>query len=141
MKHWFLDTNVLIDFLLGRLPFALDAAALLELARRQQLQLYAASLSFATAYYITRKTKTHEQTLAALSKLTRLVQVVSVDATTVQQALAAGFPDFEDALQYFAATAAPAITAIITRDPQGFRDATVLVLTPAEAVAQAITGS
>jgi predicted nucleic acid-binding protein len=50
MKHWFLDTNVVVDFLLNHPPFALNAAALLELARRQQTRLYVASLSFATAY-------------------------------------------------------------------------------------------
>jgi predicted nucleic acid-binding protein len=136
MKQWFLDTNVLIDFLLNRPPFALDAATLLELARRQQLQLYTSSLSFATAYYLVRKTRPHDQTLAALVTLTQLIQVAAVDAATVQQALQAGFPDFEDALQYFAAKAVPAITAIITRDPKGFRSGALPVLTPTEAVAQ-----
>ena len=136
MKHWFLDTNIIVDFLLGRQPFALDAAALMEAARRQQAQLYVASLSYATAYYLMRKTRPHKQATAVLIELEQLVQVVSVDARAVQQALTAGFPDFEDALQYFAAAAIPTIDAIITRDPKGFRAGTLPVLAPAEAVAR-----
>lgn len=55
MKHWFLDTNVLVDFLTNRAPFAASAAALFELGRRKQARLYAASLSFATVYYLVRQ--------------------------------------------------------------------------------------
>ncbi|HEX8429425.1 PIN domain-containing protein [Hymenobacter sp.] len=136
MKHWFLDTNVLIDFLLNRPPFAMDAATLLELAERREVQLYVASLSFATAYYLGRKTRPHQQTIAVLANLAQLVQIVSVDAIVVRQALAAGFSDFEDALQHFTATAVPAIEAIITRDPKGFQASTLPVLTPQEALAE-----
>ena len=71
-----------------------------------------------------------------MTELTRQVQIVAVDARAVQQALTAGFPDFEDALQYFAAVALPAIDAIITRDPKGFRAGALPVLAPAEAVAR-----
>ncbi|UOQ74508.1 type II toxin-antitoxin system VapC family toxin [Hymenobacter cellulosilyticus] len=141
MKQWFLDTNVVVDFLANRQPFVQEAEVLFRLAYARRVQLYVASLSFSHMFYLLRRTHGAEVTRQLLTDLLPIVQVLSVDASTVQQALAAGFPDFEDALQYFAATAVPSITAIVTRDPKGFRASALPILTPAEAVAQAIADS
>jgi hypothetical protein len=50
--------------------------------------------------------------------------------------LDAGFPDFEDALQYFAAASILAVEPITTRDPKGFRASSLPVLTLPESVTQ-----
>jgi len=55
MRHLFVDTNVLIDYLSGREPFADDAAALFQMAFNGQVVLYAASISFSNCYYIISK--------------------------------------------------------------------------------------
>lgn len=52
MRHFFVDTNVLIDYLSGREPFVDDAAELFNLAFAGQVALYAASISFSNCYYI-----------------------------------------------------------------------------------------
>jgi len=49
-----------------------------------------------------------------------LVQVVAVDGQFIAQALASGRPDFEDAIQYFAAAGVPGLAGIVTRDLKGF---------------------
>lgn len=134
MRHWFLATNVLIDFLLERPPFTRAAASLLELSRRQQVLLYVASLSFSIAYYLVRKTRSHDQTISLLTQLQQYLQVAAVDAATVRQALSSDFPDFEDALQHFAAASVPAIEAIVTHDPKGFRASSLPIFTPVEAL-------
>ncbi|MBC8081702.1 MAG: hypothetical protein H7Z21_00695 [Hymenobacter sp.] len=87
-------------------------------------------------HYILRKATSTAAAVGLLSDLAQLVEIVPVDAATVRQALAAGFPDFEDALQYFAATSVPALEALITRDLKGFQAGTLPILTSAEAVAQ-----
>ncbi|MBK8683678.1 MAG: hypothetical protein IPN26_01135 [Bacteroidetes bacterium] len=52
MKHLFLDTNVLIDFLANRKPFALDAAALFDYSLKKKVTLYIATVSYNNIYYI-----------------------------------------------------------------------------------------
>ena len=134
MKHWFLDTNVLIDVLTQRDAFWLEAAKLLEAAKQNQARLYVASLSFSHIYYVLRKTNTPAERRDKLAKLARLVQVVAVDGLVITQALAGGLSDFEDAIQYFAAISVPAITHIVTRDPKGFAGSSIAIVSPVEAV-------
>lgn len=48
MKHLFLDTNILIDLLSGRVPFGADAVALFTAAHTHQIRLYASGISIST---------------------------------------------------------------------------------------------
>ncbi len=138
MRHLFLNTNVVIDFLIRRGEFATAAAELFQAAVEGRATLYVASLSFSNIYYTLRKDNTPDERTDKLTKLMKLVQIVAVDAEVLRQALAAGFTDFEDALQNYAATSAPAIEAIVTRDPRGFRGSALRILMPNEAVAQVL---
>ena len=51
----FLDTNIIIDVMERREPFFLQSANILELGYRKEISLYATSLSFINALYISRK--------------------------------------------------------------------------------------
>lgn len=141
MKHWFLDTNVLIDFLTDRQPFAEAANDIFRLAHAGRVKLYVASLSFSTAFYLLRRSlaatgvvnpsAVAQQTLATIKPL---LTVVAVDDDTVSGALRANFPDFEDALQSFAAQAVPAIDLLVTRNGKDFRLGSVPIADPATAL-------
>ena len=134
MKNLYLDTNVLVDFLLARQPFSTDAAALVQFAADGRITLFASTLSFATCYYLTRKKYSHEQVKEALRKLSDVVTVLDTPAAALTHALASDFKDFEDAIQYFSAQAsATGLDAIITRDVAGFELSTLPVLEPAYA--------
>lgn len=52
MKKFFINTNVLIDFLGERDPFYDAAARIVSRADRKEIELMASSLSYATASYI-----------------------------------------------------------------------------------------
>src|SRR5580693_3427997 len=101
----FLDTDVTLDHLADRQPFAEYAHRLFALAETGELTLCLSSLSFSNLYYILRKLNGHAGTLTLLAKLKRLVRVSAVTETEIQSALTCDFKDFEDAIQYFAATA------------------------------------
>jgi predicted nucleic acid-binding protein len=101
----FLDTDVLLDHLADRQPFAEYAHRLLALAETGELTLCASSLSFSNLYYILRKLNGHADALALLGKLKLLVHVSVVTDAEVQAALASNFKDFEDGVQHFAAKA------------------------------------
>lgn len=59
---------------------------------------------------------------------------VSVTDEIIASALASGFKDFEDAIQYYCALTVSKPDAIITRNTKDFRKSSVAVLTPQEAI-------
>ena len=142
MKHLFLDTNVLIDFLADRQPFAEAANDIFRYAYAGRARLYVASLSFSTAFYLLRRTLAAANTPGAsqqaqqvLLQIKPLVTLVAVDDQVVTAALAAGFPDFEDALQYYAALSVPVIELLVTRNGKDFARSSIPVVTPQVALA------
>lgn len=136
MKHYFVDTNVLLDFVLLRNGFGLAAQQLFEAAGAGRVLLYASGLSFSHIYYTLRKTNSAAERVASLFKLILLVEIIPVGRSVIETALTLGFADFEDGLQYCAARTVPAIEAIVTRDPKGFVTSALPVLTPTEALAR-----
>jgi predicted nucleic acid-binding protein len=145
MSHLFLDTNVLLDFLMRRAPFATAAAELFQLAEDRKVWLYCSSLSFSQAHYVLRKVAGTAKALYLLTDIADTVTIIAVDSRNVNDALRSSFADFEDTLQYFAAKAEAetatlasesAIEAIVTRDPRGFAAGALPVLTPPEALAR-----
>ena len=138
MRHFFVDTNVLLDFIMRRTPFAIPAANLFQLAENRRIWLYCSSLSFSQAHYVLRKVVGTTRAQELLLDIAGIVTIIAVDSRNVNDALRSSFTDFKDALQYFAAIteAEPAIDAIVTRDPKGFAAGTLPVLTPPEALAR-----
>ncbi|TDN38419.1 PIN domain-containing protein [Hymenobacter sp. UV11] len=137
MRHFFVDTNVLLDFLMHRAPFAFAAAELFQLAEDRTIGLYCSSLSFSQAHYVLRKVVGSSQAQDLLIEIADIVTIIAVDSRNVNDALRSSFTDFEDALQYFAVLAEePVIEAIVTRDPKGFASGALPVLTPPEALAR-----
>lgn len=136
MKHLFLDTNVVLDFLVRREPFAAPAADLFQLADERRIWFYVSSLSFSHLFYILRKIVGPETTRSLLPDISEVVTIVAVDSRNVRDALHSSFADFEDALQHYAACAEaePAMEALVTRDPKGFAASQISVLSPAEAL-------
>ena len=134
---WFVDTNVVIDVLTARPPFFAEARVVFEAARQGQVRLVTTITSLATAYYIgCRATHDAQLTTRVLRELTKLLTIAPATDAIVAEALVTDWPDFEDALQYFAARATPAVSAIITRDPAGFQLGLLPVLSPAAALQQ-----
>lgn len=133
MRHFFLDTNVVFDYLGRREPNGAAALALFQAAYEGRAVLHVASLSFSHVFYTPRKQIGTESAREALRQLSRLVTVAAVDAAVVQAALDSSFADVEDALQYFAAAMLPPIECIVTSDHKGFTTGKLRVLGPLEA--------
>lgn len=73
-----LDTDVALDHLADRQPFAEYAHHLFALAETGELTVCLSALSFSNFYYILRKLKGHADALALLGKLKLLVRVSAV---------------------------------------------------------------
>jgi predicted nucleic acid-binding protein len=132
----FLDTDVALDHLADRQPFAEYAHRILALAERGGLRVCLSALSFSNLYYLLRKLKGHSEALALLRKLKQIARVSTVAEAEIQFALASSFKDFEDAIQHFAAKAEGGVTAIITRNKADYSASEIPVMSPDEFLAR-----
>jgi predicted nucleic acid-binding protein len=132
----FLDTDVALDHLADRQPFAEYAHRLLALAETGELTVCVSSLSFSNLYYLLRKLKGHEAALVLLGKLKSLVRISAVGEAEIESALASSFKDFEDAIQHFAAKAEGGVSAIVTRNKADYAASEIPVLSPDEFLAR-----
>lgn len=131
MKHYLVDTNVVIDMLLER-EDADAACAVFDGAERGEYVLHICALSFTTMYYSLRKILTREQRIDVLMQLGEALKVATVDNGVIEMALKSGWKDFEDAVQNFSAEADPEISAIITRNTKDYRDSNLEVIDSVE---------
>jgi predicted nucleic acid-binding protein len=122
------DTNVLLDVLLARPPWATDAARVWYLAETT-LTGYVSVLSYANAYYVIRRAADRETADKALRLLRATFHLVAFDQGMLDQSLASDFPDFEDAVQYVCARKAR-VECILTRDAGHFASSAIPVLSP-----------
>lgn len=132
----FLDTDVALDHLADRQPFAEYAHRLFALAETGELTVCVSALSFSNLYYILRKLKGHADALALLGKLKLLTRVSAVTETEINSALSSSFKDFEDAVQHFAAKAEGGVSAIITRNPSDYFASEIPIQSPEEFLAE-----
>jgi predicted nucleic acid-binding protein len=134
MKHIFLDTNVLIDFLSDRKPFSREAAKLFDYSFKKKVTIYVAAVSYNNIYYILRQSCTHAETIKILAELQEWTEAVDVSKEVIRKALKSEFKDFEDAIQYNCAKALNKIDCIVTRDTKDFKTSSLPTLTPKEAL-------
>ena len=134
MKHIFIDTNVVIDFLADRRPFSLDAARLFDLALEGKSKIYISAVSYNNIYYILRQSLTNNATIKLLEELAEMTEIADVTGDIIRKSLKTDFKDYEDAIQYYCALGIGKIDFIVTRNTKDFKKSTISVLTPAEAV-------
>ena len=104
MMKVYIDTNILMDFLLPEREHYYSAACLFDLARGHKIELFLSTQSILDAYYsATKLSKDRERIRHALDEITRFVNIVSIHQFGVAKALKAGVSDVEDLAQ--AATA------------------------------------
>ena len=127
MKHYLVDTNVVIDMLLDR-EDADAACAVFDRAERGEYCLHICALSFTTMYYSLRKILSREDRINVLSQLKEAMEIAMVDESVIDMALNSGWKDFEDAVQNFSAVTDPDITAIITRNTKDFKESSLEVI-------------
>lgn len=127
MKHYLIDTNVVIDLLLDR-EGADAACIILDGAERGEYMLHLCSLSVTNIYYSLRKMLSHEERINALTELCEVIDVIKVDSSVINNALHSGWKDFEDSVQYYSAKADERITGIITRNTKDFRQSDIDVV-------------
>ena len=132
MNSLFIDTDVIIDFLIDRKPFSREAAKIFTLIDQKKLKGYASALTFSNLYYVLRKFESHNKVILKLDSLSNLIVVLKVDDQIIRSAINSGFPDFEDSIQYFCAADYKKIEVIITRNTRDYKNSELPVMTPGD---------
>lgn len=134
MKNIFIDTNVLIDFFADRKPFSIEAAKLFNYSFKKKIDIYISAVSYNNIYYILRQSYSHIETIKMLSELNEWTDIIDVSKDIIKKSLKSDFKDFEDAIQYNSAKSLNKIDFIVTRDTKDFKNSSLPILTPKEAI-------
>lgn len=126
------DTNIILDVLLEREPFADDSSQVLKLCEEHRISGFVTASSVTDIFYLVRK-YTHSTELAykGVGKLLEIVKVCDVTNDNVLTAFQKRAKDFEDCLMAVCAQAVPC-NYIVTRNKKDFEEFDISLLTPAE---------
>ncbi len=129
-----LDTNVLLDVLQHREPWAADGQRIFLAAAIGQIEGIITAKQAADVYYITRKLfkgqdSAEEKARQVLSKLFGLFSLADVSVTDCRNALTLHNGDYEDAMLMETATRIGA-DSIITQNPKHFQQSGIPVFSP-----------
>ena len=125
------DTNVVLDVLLDRQPHVESAGQIMTLVERKQIEGLLGATTVTTLHSLAAKAVGAARARRHLETLLTLFEIAPVDRAVLLSALGLGFPDYEDAVLHEAARHAAAV-GIVTRDPAGYRKATLHVYAPSD---------
>ena len=132
MEHYFNDTDVIIDFLGQRKPFANNAASLFLKAQNKEVKLYTSANSITTAYYILCKSLKEKKVRTLIPILLKYIQIISITEKNLIDAAQSAIKDFEDAVQHSCALNEHKISCIITRNLKDYAKSKITVKSSAE---------
>ena len=128
-----LDTDVLVDVALDRIPHSGPSSELLD---RIEHGLESASMawhSVSNFYYLVSPSRGGESTRDFIVDLTRFLEVAPTDTEAVRYAAELPMADFEDALQVAAARDCGA-RVIVTKYLRDYQRSPIPAVTPSEAL-------
>ena len=129
MIHALLDTNVILDVLLDRLPWSTDAAALWQAKLDGRFVACITATSLTDIFYITRRYAGREKAWQAVHTSLDQLSVIPVGIDELRLATTLNGNDFEDNLQ-IACAINRQLDLIVTRDLAGFPRNSISILTP-----------
>jgi predicted nucleic acid-binding protein len=132
MTDLFINTDIIIDFLIDRKPFSRESAIIFNLIEQKSIKGHVSSLTFGNLYYVLRKIESHNKVISKLDSLSRLLAILKVDEQIIKSSINSGFPDFEDSIQYFCAVNSKKIDVIITRNTKDYKNSVLPVMTPGD---------
>jgi len=132
--RFFLDTNILIDLMTMRHPFGRNAVDLFIKAKSERWELYTSALSVATTFYIASKSEGIEKSKKIIASLLNIIEIIPADRNILMNAVSSRITDYEDAIQHGCAIKIKGMTGIITRDKRDFKQSSIPVFSPEEAL-------
>ena len=126
-----LDTNIILDVLLARAPHAEMAVRILSACETGIADGVLCGTTVTTLYYLLEKAAEKKTARQSVTRLLKISAVANVNNQVLESALELDFTDYEDAVLHQAALTS-SCDAIITRNLNDFRKATLPVYSPAD---------
>lgn len=126
----FIDTDVILDFLVTREPFSEHAIRLFHKVDTGEIRFFLSATSVTNLYYILRRGASHRKVITGMNQLITMGTILEVNREVIDQAINSSFSDFEDAVQYYCAKQNPGITHLITRNIRDYKGKALIVTTP-----------
>lgn len=117
----FLDTDILLDFLGDRQPFAIHAAKIFTHAHRKEITICTSGNSITTCYYILAQHATSKKARGLILDLLGEISIIPVTEDILWRGFSSGFQDAEDGVQHFAALSMDTVECIITRNIKDYK--------------------
>jgi predicted nucleic acid-binding protein len=129
-----LDTNIILDIALGRLPHLADSGDVFRKIDNEFIYGFVTATTITDIYYVAKREKGHQITIDFISNLIEIVDVIGIDREIVIASLLSEFIDFEDAIQSVSSRL-NRIDHIITRNQKDFIKSEIPALSPREFLA------
>jgi len=127
-KHLFLDSDVLLDWLLNEQPFSLFTEGLLTECRSLNLKVSTSVLIVANINFVLSKKTNSSTAKKGIRTLVNAINILPFESNIINLALDSTFADFEDSIQYFIADRY-GCDVIITRNLKDYKKSVIPVLT------------
>lgn len=128
-----LDTNIVLDVLMDRLPHSEAATELFSRVEDGTVIGYLCGTTITTVFYLAAKTVGALRAQEEIRKLLHLFEVAPVNRHVLESALILDFNDFEDAVIHEAACHVGA-DVIVTRNQKDFKKSRLPVHSASEMV-------
>ena len=128
------DTNVVLDVLLDRAPFARSSSQVFAQIEQSRLEASLCATTITTIEYILGQSLPATAVRKTLHRLFELFDITTVNRSVIHEALQSKMTDFEDAVLAHSAALA-GVDAIVTRNMKDFKLSPVKVFDPDELLA------
>ena len=127
-----IDTNIILDALLGRDPFYEASNNVIKICVQKKADGYIAAHTITNIFYILRKYYNNEECRDILLNLFDIFKIEQIDSNKLKTALLNfSFKDFEDCLQEICAVNTGA-DYIVTRNTKDFKNSRVKSIEPSD---------
>jgi len=126
-----LDTNIVLDVLLSRIPWVTDSQAVWDACDKGQATGFVTATTLTNIFYIARRQTDVNRARQAVRICLDAFTICMVDKSVLEHAYLLSGQDFEDDVQ-IACAALSNVDAIITRNIADFRHTTIPVFTPSD---------
>ncbi len=129
MKNIFVDSDVILDVVLERVPFFIASQKIFSLIERNHFKGFTSSIILANCYYILSSNKNKNIAEKTITKLRSIITVLPFTDKEIGESINSSFTDFEDGIQYFIAVN-NGIETIITRNIADYNNANINIFMP-----------